>query len=307
VDGGRCLETADLKKAWLGQLGATAFAAGGAGAPAPSSSAVIGGGGGRPAEFARRIAAKVEQGSDLGAELRTMSHMDMKSLLDIAERLKKSGKLEAFADHVTGEYRRVGVAILTARPDLDAQWQSLVAGLSAADREAVLGRGPPGAKLSADGPASGSSQPAKDDAAVASGAVIAAGASGAEVQATLTFHSKVAGNLGETQFTVHIGPDGKLSQFELDITALTERLEKLGALSSMLELEATLSLNSAVDLDQQASKVIFGNVQAQVKGEIEMHLRDIRPLEKVAFKLTATAGSGGFSVTGSIEAAIPGT
>ena len=298
--------TADLKQAWLGQLGVTGFA-GCAGSPAPSGSGAIGDAGSQPTEFARGIAAKLDQASEIGAELRTMSHMDMKSLLDIAERLKKSGKLEAFAERVTGENRRVGVAILTVRPDLDAQWQSLVAGLSAADREAVLARVPPGTKLSADGPSSGSGPPAKDDPAVDSDAVIAVGPGGAEVQATLAFHSKLAGNLGETQFTVHIGPDGKLSQFELDITALKQKLEKLGALSSMLELEATLSLNSTVDLDQQASKVIFGKVQAQVKGEIEMHLRDIRPLEKVAFKLTATAGSGGFSVTGSIEIAIPGT
>jgi hypothetical protein len=47
-------------------------------------------------------------------------------------------------------------------------------------------------------------------------------------------------------------------------------------------------------------------VQAQVKGEIEMHC-DLRPLEEVAFKRTVTAGNGGFNVTGSIEIAIPGT
>jgi hypothetical protein len=51
--------------------------------------------------------------------------------------------------------------------------------------------------------------------------------------------------LGETEFSVHVGPGGKLKQFELDVTAIRQRIEKIGPLASMLDLEATLSALSA--------------------------------------------------------------
>jgi hypothetical protein len=294
------------KQTWLGRLGVTAFtapAAGGNRAPAGTGRDA----GEAPQDIADRIGDKIKADGDLRVELAALSRMDMRALLDLMARLKKSGKLEAFADRVTGDNHRIGVAILTTRPDFDAQWQGLVAQLNDQDRKAVLERVPPDVKVPTAQATAGSARSGKREPAVDTDAVIAVGPDGAEVQAKLTFHSSVAGNLGETEFTVHIGPNGKLSQFEVDVTAIKEKLEKMGALSSMLELEATLSLNATVALDQHATRVVFGQVQAQVKGEIEMHFKEIEALKKVAFKLTATAGSGGFSVTGSIEIAIPGT
>jgi len=232
--------------------------------------------------------------------------MDMKPLLDVVQALKKAGKLEDFADHVTSENRRVGAAILTIRPELDVQWEQLVAKLDEDDQKAILARVPADVrKRFGKGGASGGGGSKDDDPTVEPGGVIAVGPAGAEVQAKLTFHSSLAGNLGETEFTIHIGQNGKLSQFEVDVTAIKKKLEKMKALVPMLDLEGTLSLNSTVDLDQKGTKVIFGQVQAQVKGEIEMHFQDIKILKTVAFKLTATAGTGGFSITGSIEIKIP--
>jgi hypothetical protein len=256
-------------------------------------------------DIAGRIAGKIAGEADLRLDLAMLQNMDMRALLDVLGRLSKAGKLEDLADRVPSENTRIGVAILTVRKDFDAQWQGLVAKLGDDDRAAVLACAPADVKL---GPGDAGSRTADSgEPVVDTDAVVAVGPDGAEVQAKLTFHSSLAGDLGETEFTVHIGPNGKLSQFELDLTAIKHKIEKMGALAPLLELEATLSLNATVDLDQQATKVIFGAVQIQAKGEIEAHLKSIEVLKKVAFKLTATAGSGGVSVTGSIEFAIPGT
>ena len=155
-----------------------------------------------------------------------------------------------------------------------------------------------------------SSKPAKKDGSgVDTDAVVGVSKDGVEVQARMTFHSDLTGNLGETQFTVHVGPNGKLSQFEVDVTVIHQKIEKMGVLARMIELEASLSLNSTVDIDSKTNKVIFGQVQVQAKAELEAHFKSSRipGLEKVSFKLTATAGSGGFSATVGIEIPIPGT
>jgi hypothetical protein len=258
-------------------------------------------------DIADRIVKKIKADSDLGAEFSLLSHLDMRNLLDVMARLKKAGALEDFADRVTTNDRRLGAALLTMRPDLEAQWQALVIKLDDDDRKIILERVPADARAKLGTSATTPAAPGRSEPAVDTDAVLAVGPGGAEVQAKLTFHSSLAGNLGETEFTVHIGPDGKLSQFELDVTALKAKIEKLGALAPMLELEATLSLNSTTDLDQKATQLVFKAVQVQAKGEIEAHFKTIKAFEKVAFKLTATAGSGGFSVTGSIEIEIPGT
>jgi len=230
----------------------------------------------------------------------------MKDLLDVMQDLKKAGKLEDFSDHVTSENKRVGAAILTIRPDLDAQWEELVSKLSDDDRNAILARVPPDVRKRFGKGGPGPSGPSKPgDPSVDTSGVIAVGPNGAEVQAKLTFHSSVAGNLGETEFTIHIGPDGKLSQFEVDVTALKNKLKRMGALAPMLELEGTLSLNATADLGRAGTKIVFDKVQGQVKGELEIHLKAIPALSKVAFKLTATAGTGGFTFTGTIEFPIP--
>jgi hypothetical protein len=236
----------------------------------------------------------------------------MKTLLDVMQGLKKAGCLDELA--VPAEKRRIGAAMLTVRPDLELAWQGLVSGLNDADRAAILERVPPearakigGGKADPGGGSGGGGGKDPGDSGVDTDAVISVGPQGAEVQANLTFHSGANWNLGETQFTIHIGPNGKLSQFEVDVTAIKQKLDKMGVISSMLDIDATLSLNSTVDLDQQATKVIFGKVQGQLKGEIQANLKQVKALKNVHFKLTATAGSGGVSVTGSIEFPIPGT
>ncbi len=286
----------------IGQLRQAASAQAAGAAPAANAK-----GGTGAQDIADRIVKEIKADKDLGAEFSLLSHLDMRNLLDVMAQLKKAGVLEDFADRVTSQDRRLGAALLTTKPDLDAQWQALVGKLDDTDRNLILERVPAEARAKLAATATGPATADKSEPLVDTDAVIAVGPGGAEVQAKLTFHSSLAGNLGETEFTVHIGPDGKLSQFELDVTAIKAKIEKLGALAPMLELEATLSLNSTTDLDQKATQLVFKAVQVQAKGEIEAHFKSIKALEKVAFKLTATAGSGGFSLTGSIEIAIPGT
>ena len=79
----------------------------------------------------------------------------------------------------------------------------------------------------------------------------------------------------------------------------------------MLDLEATLSLNAttdnkeAVNLDPNAARVIFGAVQVQAKGEIQLQFKSIPYLNKVAFKIGVSAGSGGFKAELEVDIPIP--
>jgi hypothetical protein len=132
---------------------------------------------------------------------------------------------------------------------------------------------------------------------------------GIGVSAKLKVESDLLGTVQLPEFTVHLGPKGELKQLELDLEILKKKIEKLGALSRVVQLEATLSLNATSDLDQTQTQTIFKGVQGQVKGELEAHFLtvDVPLLQKIAFKMTATAGTGGVSVSGSIEIPIPGT
>jgi hypothetical protein len=135
-------------------------------------------------------------------------------------------------------------------------------------------------------------------------AVIAASKEGVEVQVKLTAHSPYGGNVGETEFTVHIGPDGKISQLELDITAFQQTLSKKGAVA---EITVTVSGNATVDLDRSGSHVAADGLNAQLKTELAAKLKGIKGLSGVTVKLTATYGTSGGAVTAGIEFPIPGT
>lgn len=259
-------------------------------------------------DIVARIIAKLKSNSDLRAELAELSRIDMRTLLDVMTKLKQAGKLEDFADRVTTGNDRVGVAIFTIRPEFDAAWSKLVAKLNDADRKAVLERTPPGVRKAnfPDEKVKGK----KDGEEEEEGGVVTiepGGITYQSVEAKLTFKSKLTGELGSTEFSVKIGPDRKLKGVELDLTLIKEKLKKMGALTSMLDLEASLSLNAEAELDQEDTRVIFNGVQAAVKGEIQAKFKEIKALKLVTFKLSATAGSGGFSVTGAIEIRIPGT
>jgi hypothetical protein len=244
----------------------------------------------------------IKKKGDLGPQLAKLKYMDMRSLLKLLSKLKQAGTLEDLAD-VIDIPDRVGAAILTVRGDFEEQWRQLLAKLGKPDREAILERTPPDVKTKVDPDAT---KPDDDD-----DRPIVVGLDGVEVQAKLTFKSPLAGSLGETEFTVHVGPGGKLKQFEIDITAIKAKIQKMGALGPMLDLEATLSLNAttdnklAVKLDPDATRVILGAVQVQAKGEIAAQFKSISILKKVAFKLAVTAGSGGVGAELSVEIPIP--
>jgi peptidoglycan hydrolase-like protein with peptidoglycan-binding domain len=259
---------------------------------------------GRVPGIVERIIAKMKSGKDLRFDFAMLESMDMRSLLDVMQALKKAGKLEDFADRATSEHQRIGVAILTIRPELDALWRKLVAGLNDADRKAVLERVPKNVRAGT-GPSAPPSKDADDDDDGPKGDVTV-DADGVQVEAKLSFDSKAFGHLGATEFAVQLGPDGKLSGVALDMTLVSEKLKKLGKLGPVLDLEGKLSLNASADLTQTDTQLIFDGVQTSVKGEASLRFKQIPVLRKVVFKMTATAGSGGASVSGGIEIPIPG-
>jgi hypothetical protein len=249
----------------------------------------------------------IKKKGDIKAEVGKLAKMDMRTLLNVIAKLKQAGTLENIAGLPTADIPdRVGIAILTVNQDFPDLWNKIFKKLGKPDQEAILERTPDDIKsyYSLDKPA----KPGEDD----DSRPIVVGLDGVEVQAKLTFKSSLAGSLGETEFTVHIGAGGKLSQFELDVTAVKKKIENLKLPGAMIDLEATLSLNAtldnkAVQLDPKATKIIAGAVQVQAKGEIEVQFKTIKLLKNVAFKLAVTAGSGGVSVQPTIEIPIPGS
>ncbi len=259
------------------------------------------------ADLADRIVEKIRQKVSLSFDLAMLERLDMRTLLDVMEQLKRRGRLDDFADRIEGDHDRLGVAILTIQPERDTLWRKLLANLDQEDRAAVLERVPEDEKA-AKGLGGSSAGPSKGGSGGGghSGGSATVDAKGLKVQAKLVFDSKLTGPIRVPEFTLTLGPDGKLSKFELDLNLLKERFKKMGALAPFLELEGSLSLNAEAELHQSATKLIFGAVQAAVKGEIELKFKEIKALRRVSFKLSATAGSGGFGFTGTIEIAIPG-
>jgi hypothetical protein len=317
---------------WVRTLGVTGFddivaipdagtgggggAATGAGANASQATAAPPTGN-SPQDIAQRITAKIRTDTNLTSDIEALSRANMTVILDVLDRLKRAGAFEDFAGCVTTGHERLGAAILTVRGDFDAQWQDLVPRLSAADQQALRARAPASASGGGARPGgsggTGRGGHGDDDDDDDPDGVISASPDGIEVQAKLTIKSKLAGNLGETEFTVHVGPNGRLSQLELDLTVVKQKLARIGLPAAMLELEGTLSLNATADnaapLDGPTTRVIFDAVQFQAKAELAAHFTSNRLplLRNVTFKLTATAGSGGTSITGSIEIPIPGS
>jgi hypothetical protein len=261
---------------------------------------------GRVPGIVDRIIAKMKAGTDLRFDFATLKNMDMRGLLDVMQALKNAGKLEDFADRATSEHTRIGVAILTIRPELDALWRKLVAGLNDADRKAVLERVPKKVRTEVDPaapPAQGGGDDDDDDGPKGD---VTVDHEGVQVEAKLAFESKKFGHLGTTEFAVKLGPDGKLKEFELDMTLISGQLKKRGKVGAVLDLEGKLSLNGSAELTQTDTQLIFNDVQAKVKGEAALRFKQIPVLRKILFKMTATAGSEGVSVSGGIEIPIPG-
>src|SRR5262249_39596792 len=122
------LNIGQLRQAGAAPASGTPPAAANAGSTAPA--------------IAERLGTKIKTDADLRSDLAAIAHLDMSVLLDVMTRLKAAHMLDDFADRVTAENRRVGVAILTVNNQLDPTWQTLVAALSADDRQAILARVP---------------------------------------------------------------------------------------------------------------------------------------------------------------------
>jgi hypothetical protein len=249
-----------------------------------------------------QIAGDAAGQGDLGADVAKLEALPMTKLLGVLDRMKEQKKLEPFVDRLTKVSDRLGAAIETVRGEFeDIQWQQLVPKLNADDRAAVVMRAPAKIHQITPGPAKAGD---KEAPLIDADAVGAVGKGGVEMQVKLTAHSPLGGNVGETEFTVHIGPDGKINQFELDVTALQKSLLNKGAVA---EVTATISGNATVDMAAGGSQVAPAGINAQVKAELAARLTRVKILQGVTVKLTGTYGTGGAGATLGLEFKIPGT
>lgn len=252
--------------------------------------------------LADQIAGDVGGQGDLGADRDKLDALPMTKLLGVLDRLVELKKFEALTNRMTGVSDRLGAAIVTVRGDFeDIQWQSLVPKLNQADRAAVIMRAPAKIRKVTPGPAKAGE---KEEPLIEAEAVGGVSKDGMEVQVKLTAHSPLGNNVGETEFTVHVGPDGKVAQFELDVTAFQQSLLNKGAVA---EVTATVSGNATMDMAQGGSKIAPNGINAQVKAELAARLTRVKVLQGVTVKLTGTYGTGGPAVSFGLEFKIPGT
>lgn len=250
-----------------------------------------------------QIANDVGGEGDLGADIDKLEALSMPKLLGVLDRMKTQKKFEPFTDRLTTKVSvRLGAAISTVRGEFeDIAWQSALPKLSDEDRAAVMMRAPAKVRKIKPGPEKAGDKP-EDPIEVE--AILAAGKDGVEMQVKLTAHSPFGTKIGESEGTVHIGPDGKISQFELDITAFQVSLTGKG---SVADITATVSGNATIDMAEGGSRIAPDGINAQVKAELAGRLTRVKILNGVTVKLTATYGTSGGTVTGGLEFNIPGT
>lgn len=259
--------------------------------------------GAESAALGDQVAGDVGSKKDLGADVAQLQGLPMPRLLAALDRMKAQKKFEAFTDRLPPNVSvRLGAAIVTVRGDFeDIQWQSLLPKLSDEDRAAVMMRAPARIRKITPGPAKAGDKPEEP---VEVEAVLAGGKDSVEMQVKLTAHSPLGHNIGETEGTVHVGPDGKISQFELDVTAFQATLMDKGTVA---EITATVSGNATIDMASGGSKIAPDGVNAQVKAELAARLTRVKVLSGVTVKLTATYGTGGGAGTFGLEFKIPGS
>jgi hypothetical protein len=252
------------------------------------------------ADIVASINQKVKNNDNLDSEITRLNKLDMRTLLNVLDQLNKAGTLEKMTVELPD---RVTVAALTVEQRFGSDWRSRLDALSADDRAAIRARTPADViqEVGLDKP----KKPGDEE-----DRPIVVGLEGVEMEAKLTFKSKEIGSLGETEFTVHVGPDGKLKQFEIGVTAIKKSVENWSKLGPILDLEATLSLNATLDnqavtVDPKDGKVVFDAIQVQAKGEIEVHFKTIPVLKKVVFKLSGTIGTGGAGFELTVEIPLP--
>lgn len=230
------------------------------------------------------------------AELGTLA---MPKLLLVMDRLKALRKLDDLADQ-RGITTRIGAAILTVQGQFeDVRWQSALPKLSDADRAAILMRAPAKVVPISPGPARKGEKP---EAPIDVEALVAVGKDGVEMQVKIVARSPFGRSVGETEGSVHIGPDGKISQFELDVKAFQASLK-----GQVVEVTITVSGNATIDLAKGGTKIAPDGINAQIKGEIAARLTRVKALSGVSAKLTGTYGTERGAVTVGLEFKIPGS
>ena len=240
---------------------------------------------------------------DLAADIAKLGALPMPQLLAALDRMKAQKTFDPFCDQLGDKTSvRLGAAVFTVQGRFaDADWQSALPKLSPADRAAVIMRAPAKIRPVTPGPARAGEKPEEPIEVEAIGA---GSKDGVELQVSITAHSPLGLNLGETQGTVHIGPDGKISQFELDITAFQATLTGKG---SVAEITATVSGNATIDMAKDGTHIAPDGINAQVKAELAAQLNCVPVLKGVKVKGTATYGTSGGSVTFGLEFPIPGS
>jgi hypothetical protein len=267
---------------------------------------------GEDKEVAKRIVEKLNENDAAGIdeEVKKLLFRPMRRLLNVMALLQKAGKLEAFLNRLTSERpenERLVVAIFTIQRQFTRQWFKLFEKASESDRKALLTRTPEKVKAAFELENEPSDPPDPQDEPDDPNANIVI-EPGISTTAKLAFESKQFGGFGSTEFEVKIGPNGRMKSVELDMTIVKKKLEKVTGLGPVLDLEGKLSLNAEAEFEKNDRRVVVKEVQAAVKGEVQVTFPEIKVLKNVVFSLSAKFNKDGeFEAEAAVLIPIPGT
>ena len=132
--------------------------------------------------------------------------------------------------------------------------------------------------------------------------MLAGGKDGVDMVVKITAHSPLGTKLGETEGSVHIGADGKLTQLELNVTAFQATLTGKG---SVAEVTVTVSGDATLDMAKDGSHLDKNALNAQVQAELAISLKRIKVLSGVTVKVGGSYGTGGPGATIGLEFKLP--
>jgi peptidoglycan hydrolase-like protein with peptidoglycan-binding domain len=254
-------------------------------------------------DVADRVVKILESDGDIRAQIPNLRNMPMRELLDVMDRVNRAGRLRQLDGTVPKQEDRIKVAMRTVLQVFDALWQQLVRGLNDADRQAILERTPKDIRIAGGFEEDPKGGGGKEDG----GGGGAVDAKGLTVKGKLSFKPTAFGQVEPVEVTVKLGKDGLLKSVELDLFNVKQKLEAARRLDPLVEMEASLGLNTEVELKSEEQRVVFDGVHLKLKGEVEIKFKGIPALRKIKFKLGASFGSDGFKAEFVVEFPIPGT
>ena len=228
-----------------------------------------------------RIKSDMKDPRSLKEDAEELNQMTMSKLLDVLDTLDKAGLLEDFAAQVADGHPRIAGGTYTVQQNFGEAWRSIVPKLRKPDQDAIRKRTPPDLDQNPLGPAKGDEDDPKRSLQTDEGTKV-------ESIATLSVFEGITKNkiLG-LEFSVHVGVDGKLTNFEQDLKLFEKQIK--GRLHGIpFEVTFGLDFDNEVKFNtDDQRRVTIDKVETNLKGSAEVAAKGVK------FRLEGKSDGGG--------------